>query len=109
MGIAFEATDPAGEQIMAESGTVYRSHKEKVKELEGWDLSPFTYMKLKETARGFVFEATVTKIDCVDCTRRANKQCTAKLCKHCCLANNQSKCAAHGKTTTGTSSTTSSN
>jgi hypothetical protein len=53
MGIAFEATDPSGEQIMAESEPVSRSHKEKVKELEGWDLSPFTYMKLEESARGF--------------------------------------------------------
>jgi hypothetical protein len=36
--IPFQATDPAGEQIMAESELVYKSHEKKVKELEGWDL-----------------------------------------------------------------------
>jgi hypothetical protein len=91
---------------MAESG-VYRSHVEKVEELKGWDLSPFTYMKLEKAARGFVFKTTVTKTNCVDCgIKWANKQCKAKLCKDCCVENNPTtKCATHGKkATTSTSS-----
>jgi hypothetical protein len=107
MGIPFEATDPAGQQIMAESEPVFNSHSEKVKEMEGWDLSPFTFMKLEKAASGFVFKSTVTKIDCSGgcATGRANRQCKAKLCKRCCLLNDQTeKCSTHGKKKTPSSS-----
>jgi hypothetical protein len=105
MGIPFQATDPAGEQIMAESELVYKSHEKKVKELEGWDLFPFTYMKLEKLRSGYVFKPTVTKMNCNECvTGRANRQCMAKLCKPCCLKKNDQteKCATHGKTTNST-------
>jgi hypothetical protein len=102
MGIPFEATDPAGAQIMAESEPVFNPHVEKAKELEGWDLSPFTYMKLVKASKGFIFKPTVTKMNCDKCgTGRANRQCKAKLCKPCCLKNDQiEKCATHGKKAT---------
>jgi hypothetical protein len=53
MSILFEATDPAGDQIMAEPEPVFHSHNvEKVKELKDWDLSPFRYMKLEKATSG---------------------------------------------------------
>jgi hypothetical protein len=69
----------------AESELVYKSHEKKVKELEGWDLSPFRYMKLEKLRSGYLFKPNVTKMNCNECvTGRVNRQCKAKLCKPCC-------------------------
>jgi hypothetical protein len=51
---------------MAESEPVFRSHAEKVIEMEDWDSSPFTFMKLDKAANGsgFVFKPLVAKMNC---------------------------------------------
>ena len=70
-------------------GTIAQSQKEKFDKMKDWADSPFleyTCRKPQKNRNAFIIEKKHEKIPCARCeTERANKKCSHKMCKKCCV------------------------
>lgn len=89
--------------IKADSETIFRSHKEKVEEIQKAESNFFASFKVVPVPRStgeFILEEKQSKVQCSKCSlRSANKKCKGSCCAQCChqhQANDASyKCKVH--------------
>jgi hypothetical protein len=102
MSLDVEGRDDSLHRIGKE--VIYKSHKKTVREMAGWEETPFTTgnYKLLPCGRG-ANEFKITEIPqlvpCASCnTKSSNKQCKHSCCKKCCLdkqGQGQEACKTH--------------
>ena len=67
------------------SGTLAKSHKEKIDSMSAWENTPFVDFKVLSKRTHFLLERKNKKLSCTQCeTGRANINCAHKMCVKCC-------------------------
>ena len=67
------------------SGTLAKSHKEKIDSMSVWENTPFIDFKVLSKRTHFLLERKNKKMSCTQCgTGRANIHCAYKMCVKCC-------------------------
>ena len=68
-------------------GLIAESQKKKVDEMKDWDRSPFLEYQCNKRGSAYAIVKKHQKQRCENCTTSfANKDCSHKRCKKCCLA-----------------------
>ena len=68
-------------------GTLAKSQKKKLDEMEDWGDNPFVEYQVKPVRGYFVFEKKhkAIAIACGGCKKRGHYKCSHKMCKKCCI------------------------
>ena len=80
-------------------GTIAESQKVKFEKMKDWNDSPFHAYQLKKERSYYRIVKKHEQVKCVKCgTKNANRNCSNKMCKRCCLTHGSVSCRTHKKT-----------
>jgi len=74
--------DKLGDPVV---GTLAKSQKTKLDEMEGWADYPFVEYRAKKVRGHFVLVKKSSAIVCMGCAKRGNAKCSNRMCKGCCI------------------------